>query len=208
MTDHLDGTFNLKHRLVGAIVLIGVAVILLPRVLTGTDPIIDRSATYSSSPSPVTKSSDLIVEELAEYSEIEKSFNGKSIVGDTGTVIKIDPLLERNDPKELPSIKSSDNSPVASSQNTSTKINIPVLEAVVTGWISQVGVFEKIENADKLIVELKNDGISGQSETVSIEGRVVTRVWIGPFSSKDDALREGTKAMLRSNTPPVIKKWP
>ena len=95
-----------------------------------------------------------------------------------------------------------------SSQNTSTTINALVSEAVVTGWISQVGVFEKLENADKLILELKNDGISGQSETISIEGRVVTRVWIGPFSSKEDALREGTKAMLRSNTPPVIKKWP
>ena len=208
MTDHLDGTFNLKHRLVGAIVLIGVAVILLPRVLTGTDPIIDRSATYSSSPSPVTKSSDLIVEELTEYSENEDSFNSKPIVLDTGTVIEIDPLLERNDSKEFPSIKTSENASVDSSQNTSTTINALVSEAVVTGWISQVGVFEKLENADKLILELKNDGISGQSETISIEGRVVTRVWIGPFSSKEDALREGTKAMLRSNTPPVIKKWP
>ena len=41
-----------------------------------------------------------------------------------------------------------------SSQNTSTTINALVSEAVVTGWISQVGVFEKLENADKLILEL------------------------------------------------------
>ena len=37
MADLPDGYFNLKHRLVGATVLILVAVILLPRVLTGTD---------------------------------------------------------------------------------------------------------------------------------------------------------------------------
>ena len=37
MADLPDGYFNLKHRLVGATVLILIAVILLPRVLTGTD---------------------------------------------------------------------------------------------------------------------------------------------------------------------------
>ena len=37
MADPPDDYFNLKHRLVGATVLILVAVILLPRVLTGTD---------------------------------------------------------------------------------------------------------------------------------------------------------------------------
>ena len=37
MADLPDGYFNLKHRLVGATVLILAAVILLPRVLTGTD---------------------------------------------------------------------------------------------------------------------------------------------------------------------------
>ena len=36
MADPSDGSFNLKHRLVGATVLIVIAVILLPRVLTGT----------------------------------------------------------------------------------------------------------------------------------------------------------------------------
>ena len=35
MADLPDGYFNLKHRLVGATVLILAAVILLPRVLTG-----------------------------------------------------------------------------------------------------------------------------------------------------------------------------
>ena len=37
MADPSDGSFNLKHRLVGATVLILGAVILLPRALTGTD---------------------------------------------------------------------------------------------------------------------------------------------------------------------------
>ena len=37
MAELPDGFFNLKHRLVGATVLILVAVVLLPQVLTGTD---------------------------------------------------------------------------------------------------------------------------------------------------------------------------
>ncbi|MBL10689.1 MAG: hypothetical protein CL402_09285 [Acidiferrobacteraceae bacterium] len=208
MTDRLDNTFNLKHRLVGAIVLIGLAVILLPRVLTGTDPIMDRSLRYDSSSSSAIKPSDILAEKLEEYSEGGDSENINSEVVGTNTIIEIEPLLERNDLEDISSSKASRYTSGDLPEYTNPEIKSPVSEAVVTGWISQVGVFENKENATKLILELENDGISGQSETVVINGRTVTRVWVGPFSRKEDALREGTKAMLRSNTPPVIKKWP
>ena len=73
MADPLDRTVNLKHRLVGAIVLVGLAVILLPRVLTGTESRSDRVATFGERTLSTTVSSrsESKAEQEAEIQESE-----------------------------------------------------------------------------------------------------------------------------------------
>ena len=92
--------------------------------------------------------------------------------------------------------------------DTDTPVKPAIRDSVVRGWIAQIGVFKDEANAEKLIEKLASDSISAKRELVVIGGQYVTRVLLGPFGTKEEALREGNKAMMRSDTKPVIKKWP
>ena len=208
MADPLDRTFNLKHRLVGAIVLVGVAVILLPRVLTGTDARSERVTTLgertqsmiepSRSPSPVKQK--LAKQENTEITRIE--------------------LLEEPVATNRPADQTNQISNGSAEKNgTSSKefsnvVNVPIqeltvpAESVVVGWIAQVGVFEDRKNAKRLVEKLAEDSIAAKLEHVLVEGSSVTRVLLGPFGTEAKAVREGNKAMMRANTKPIIKRWP
>ena len=56
--------------------------------------------------------------------------------------------------------------------------------------------------------QLKNDGILAKTELIQIGGVSATRVWLGPFGTRSEALREGNKAMMRTNSKPMIARLP
>ena len=83
-----------------------------------------------------------------------------------------------------------------------------VSKSIVTGFIVQVGIFQRPENVSNLILSLKKDDIDAKLETIEIDGRRVTRIWLGPFSTRTEAIREGNKAMMRTQSKPIVKEWP
>ena len=93
-------------------------------------------------------------------------------------------------------------------------VEIPLLldsaisKSIVTGFIVQVGIFQRQENARKLISDLAKDGIDAKTETIEMDGRQATRIWLGPFSTRSEATREGNKAMMRTHSKPIVKEWP
>lgn len=204
MADPSDGSFNLKHRLVGATVLILVAVILLPRVLTGADGISVRSNVNES---PVAfqiqpqissgiTSSDSGMLEISAETKIE-------ILDQPGVNRTEEPVgnAEVNDVPESNATKDRVGE-ISSSSRLSAS------ESIVTGWIARVGTFQRAENAKKVIAKLQNDGIHAKTETIEIDDQQATRIWLGPFSTRSEAVREGNKAMMRTNSKPIVKEWP
>ena len=204
----MEGTFNLKHRLIGAVVLIGLAIILLPRVLTGTDSESDRASLPAIRILPVLEPIDSAAtrqpndddKDHTETTRIEL-LNESDLAGKPEQ-----PSLssEKMTVSEDDSIGRELKQPVV----TDTPVKPAIRDSVVRGWIAQIGVFKDEENAEKLIEKLASDLISAKRELVVIGDQYVTRVLLGPFGTKEEALREGNKAMMRSNTKPVIKKWP
>ena len=204
----MDGTFNLKHRLVGAVVLIGLAVILLPRVLTGTDSKSDRASSPTIRILPPSEPVDSST--IHQLNNDEKNHTA-------GTRIE---LLTESDLAGKPKQPSLLSGKISTSENNSrggelkqgvdidTSVKSAIKDSVVSGWIAQVGVFKEEVNAKKLIERLASDSISAKRDLVVIGGQSATRVLLGPFGTKSEALREGNKAMMRSDTKPVIKKWP
>jgi TPR repeat protein len=75
-------------------------------------------------------------------------------------------------------------------------------------WIVQVGIFQNSENVTQLIANLRKDGRDAKAETIEMDGRQATRIWLGPFSTRSEATREGNKAMMRTHNKPIVKGWP
>ena len=203
MADLPDGYFNLKHRLVGATVLILVAVILLPRVLTGTDTESVRSSVnvrttpqiqpqvlsvVTPSNSDSTEVSKRTRIEIIEQPAVARTGDGTRIV-ESSDLHSADGIEDRN--AEIPSLSDSS-----------------VSKSIVTGFIVQIGIFQRPENTRNLISDLKKDGIDAKAETIEMDGRQATRIWLGPFSTRSEATREGNKAMMRTHSKPIVKEWP
>ena len=152
MTDPQDGYFNLKHRLVGATALILAAVILLPRVLTGTQL------------EPVRSSVDTrtALQIQPQVSAIVSPADSKSVEVSTRTRIEIiEPSGVAKTDGETGSVESSEahSHEGINTQNTKipSSLGLPVYKSIVTGFIAQVGIFQRPENAINLISDLKMD---------------------------------------------------
>jgi len=203
MADLPDGFFNLKHRLVGATVLILIAVILLPRVLTGTEVVSVRSSVNSRAALQI---------QPQVLSEVGAS-NSNSAEVSIRTRIEIleQPAVDRMDDR-TGSVQSSDFRLAGGTKDRITEIPLSssssIAKSVVTGFIVQVGIFQRPENTRSLISNLKKDGIDAKSETIEMDGRQATRIWLGPFSTRSEATREGNKAMMRTHSKPIVKEWP
>jgi DedD protein len=204
MADLPDDSFNLKHRLVGAMILILAAVVFLPRVLTGTDT------------SPATSNgnnlSGALQVEPQVFSELGLPDSGTTEVSDN---TRIEILSQNPAPNTDVGAGNSQLSGPAESDSGTERIAAislssapPDSESIVTGWIVQVGIFQQPDNAKKLIDDLKADGINAKGELIDMDDRQAARIWLGPFSTRSEAIREGNKAMMRTNSKPIVKEWP
>ena len=199
-----DDSFNLKHRLVGGTVLILTAVILLPRVLTESNrDIAGHSRSVGREVSPQIQSEIATAIQPAVFDLSDTS---------TGTRIEIldevDAITSQSEAS--PSVNEANKEKLTTSSVGSSTLlpSQASFDTVVGGFVAQVGVFKKKQNLDKLLAQLKRDGISVKTELIQVSGVPATRVWLGPFGTRSDALREGNKAMMRTNTKPMIVKWP
>jgi DedD protein len=56
-------------------------------------------------------------------------------------------------------------------------------------WVVQVGSFADSSNAKRIVSELKANGMSAFSETVTSSSSTLFRVRIGPFLEREEAVR-------------------
>ena len=203
MADLPGGFFNLKHRLVGATVLILAAVILLPRVLTGTDVVSGRPSVNARTAPQIQPQ---VLSEITPF-----DFDPAEVSTRTRIEILEQPAVVRTD-NGTGSAQSSDFLSADDIKDQIAEIPLSsgssVSKSIVTGFIVQVGIFQRPENSRNLISNLKKDGIDAKAETIEMDGRQATRIWLGPFRTRSEATREGNKAMMRTQSKPVVKEWP
>ena len=56
-------------------------------------------------------------------------------------------------------------------------------------WVVQVGSFAESSNVERLVGQLREQGMSAYSETVTTSSSSIFRVRIGPFLERDEAAR-------------------
>lgn len=175
---------GLKQRLVGAVVLVGAAVIFLPSVLDGPDiPTTTVDVEVPERPkfeviAPIVKDTEKqeqamrerLAQERAEYSaEVESAEKEK----DAPASAPVQP-----EPK-VAAVQESKPKPA----ETKPRQGTPLAKA----WTIQLASFTKKTNADELERKLVADKYRAYSEPVKTDKGTVYRVFVGPDLKKDRA---------------------
>ncbi|MFT6031047.1 MAG: DedD protein [Oleiphilaceae bacterium] len=193
MTDTVD---TLKQRVVGAFVIISLAVIFLPMIFDEPHQQ-ESNIIVPVPPRPSFQIKEIDKPARPEFQRLEFNLEAQKVVeeinvsasnqqnfkADVKTTDKINAKeLEatKNSVKEE-KLKSSRQSRV----NTSPKVShLPVFKNV---WMVQLGTFSQTDNAYQLRDQLRKDGFDGHTKKVDLNGRNAIRVFTGPFVDKTEA---------------------
>ena len=223
--------FNIRHRLVGAFVLLASGIIFIPMILQGHGPGVGKS--------------DNLTEEVQEWivgtEEAETYISRVVPVGEGAGQEQIQPVvIDENATPELQVIEETV-SAIEQSVEAQTQDQIktikevaaiesmpePVQEAVEQpkvvetkqvagikaenvsrGWVVQVGTFSKPENAQNLITKLNQNGFDSRYEVIDTDAGQATRVWVGPYEKRVTAARALELVKENTGVKGFLKSYP
>jgi len=188
-----DYSFDLKHRLVGAAVLIVAAVIVLPFILPGQKQD-HRHALIGNGGASVPIQQTFISRIEVDNSDVFAQQNSAESVSDESQPGKESDTLESA--KDVKDQGVDDNRPVTDS------IGLP------SGWVVRVGVFQIAENAKKRQSLLDENGFNVNLEETKLDGKTAIRVFLGPFSTEDEAERMKAQAVMVTNDKAFVARYP
>lgn len=155
--------YQLKHRLVGSIIVVSIAVFGIPVLL---------SKPYNS-PRP-TAASDTTAPPVGSLKKIFRA------------VLKTPEPL-RNSLPEIPTIKKK-----STPSKTVSAVDIATVAATATtsssGWAVRVGTFSQIANINSVVKQLESHGFTAQKTRVTTaQGKQAIRIWLGPYTQRETA---------------------
>ncbi len=184
MTDNtIDG---LKQRLVGAFVILSLAVIFVPMIFD--QPHTAGKATIV----PVPPKPEL--EPVAVQKPEKPNFERIDIDAKDAKIKVVSKIAAANaEPKastasmpEPAVTKDTAKQSASEKQDRPEVSNLPIFKNV---WMVQLGTFSKRDNAYGLRDQLRKDGFDGHAKDVEIDGKKAVRVFTGPFVNKREAAR-------------------
>lgn len=216
---------SLKQRIIGAVVLIALAIIFLPSILK--DKVVKGNFESKIPAKPeelqtykidTRKIDDLIADNKKNQSIEEDNRSSR-------TMVKANQTSSLNEQKEI-----SPNSSAAESTEQTTPKAISNTEKVAqssTGdkkdtkkaknkisehykdaaWIIQVASFSKQTNAANLVKKLQDKKYKSYRRKVTAEGKTVYRVFVGPYIHKKDASKVIKKISQLSESSALIKPF-
>lgn len=196
--------YDPRHRLTGAIVLILIAIILLPMLLSKKSEMEVSAPAEKPIVMEVTKEGNKVfVSRISaadkepsaskapqKTSELATSEDKSATEKPTSALFK--PMSTKQKPGTEP-VKTDKSAKSQSSTSRTAQSAKPISKkssaATIpdSGWMLQVGVFSQSANADKKVAELKKKGFEAKAARVKGSKGVVTKVWIGPFSDRKSA---------------------
>ena len=178
-----DGDFNPKHRIVGAVIVVSLAVIVLPMILSDEpgQPAASRVSGINEIPSPETKVLRLPTTSLAEQAVTDRQVTTTATTVETGSTKKPEKATPTTITKAT---QTKQTEPQSSASETSTASR---------GWVVQVGTFSNDDNARRLRDKLKKHGFLVKLVNVKLKGEKAVRVRVGPYRQKRVAEKAQTQ---------------
>jgi DedD protein len=212
----------LKARLIGAAVLVALAVLLIPELLSGrkTDTAGSDAAAVSpgtrtftielagstpdqgpaARPEPTSKPGTVPAQETPQASGSSSATpDAMPASGADGTTADRPAAKEAvaaAPPPQRPAPEAKANTPAPAAARSDAAAS-----TVQGGWVVQVGAFSTAEKANKLAAELKSAGFRAYVSPVSKSGKTLQRVRVGPEADRSGA--EGIAAKLKTRGLPA-----
>ena len=196
---------KLKQRLVGAIVLVSLAVIFVPIILEGPDD--EWSPRSNGMPVPPRMDYGVDMElalppvETPETGEVEPMESGEPEEPVTVPVV-VPPVAQPTEPvKPAPPPAQPSPPPAPPEKNES-------LPAPPPGWYIQVGSFSQRMNAEGLRDRLQAAGHTTQLQTINIGKAQVYRVLVGPAASRASAEQQNSRLATQQKIKGIVIEYP
>ena len=181
-------SFDPKHRIVGAVILVALAVIFLPMILNKT-PEPPAVETIGEIPSPDNKVVVAPVPPLAAT-----------------------PIAPAQEPVSSAVTESAP--PTPPTQDTpAKKIDKPAVKDKPTakiekGWVVQAGAFSSNENATQLRDKLRKKGFSAEIDKLTVDAKPMLRVRVGPYRDHAAAKVALTRMQNETGVQGVVLTYP
>ena len=214
---------QLKARLIGAVILVALAVLLIPELLSGRKAETPEVVAPGAGRGTRTYTIDLTESQAAQTAAPEPKLQNLPTQAPTPEP-KV-PVAKAEDapasdpgPAPAPTVATGPAKqavPVAPTPATMTERAAPpppppaaaaikpAATAVKGGWSVQVGAFGTAGAATKLVAELKSAGFSAYISPISRGGKTLHRVRVGPESARPDADKLATRLKGR-NLPATV----
>lgn len=178
---------NLKHRLTGAAALVLIAVVVIPWFLGGSNSP-PRSGTVAP---PVVQPDSEFVATL-----------GQSNTTSEESASSIEPTAaqgERSSQGATQAMTPQEASPEPKGADSATPDRV-----VSPGWGVRLGPYQSPDDAEKLELQLRENGVFAKRELFSRNGVSAWRIVLGPFQSEEQAEGERVKAVLSTGAPAEV----
>ncbi len=204
-----EDDFNPRHRIVGAVVLVALAVIFLPMLLTdrpsetgvssvvpgGSSP--ETRIVVTPVPPPGDKTTSIPKQSVSEKPPEKTSTTAKTVVIPVEPTTEIPvtaktPVIQQPRQPETKSVPESKS--VVESKKTTAAVKPAV--SIEKGWLVQVGAFAQLDNATRLHEKLSQKGYSAILDPPNPEKGKTVRVEVGPY--KDAAAARVVQARILS----------
>lgn len=222
--DDANAEFDPKHRIVGAIILVSLAVIFVPMILDEREPpseIKDISEIPERSEPSEASDTKVMVSPVADMKQAKRGEQAKEKEKTDAVVRRAVPGTPPSGALRAPnpapggivgtasgevSTKSGDtksrsakeSAPKNSAQDNKKNVKVSTgAKTVKEGWVVQVGTFSNSENAKRLRDKLKKYGHLTSMERITLNGGEALRLRVGPF--RDKSLASKTQAQIRKD---------
>jgi len=188
MSDTVD---TLKQRVVGAFVIISLAVIFLPMIFD--EPRVTQSnVIVPVPPRPAYKVIEIEKPLEPKFQELVVDPESNKVVTKLDEVTAAPANVKQVPGEQTAQVNTEPSKPVpvevkassSSVKNTPSVSHLPVFKNV---WMIQLGVFSDTQNAYNLRDSLRKDGFDGHTKQIELDGKPAIRVFTGPFVDKREA---------------------
>lgn len=186
---------GLKQRIIGAIVLVIAAVVFLPMLLSGQDETVrvevEAPEPPEMDPTPIARAAPVELAEPEQLPDIPPS------VPDP-----VDP--PRPSEPDMPPEPTVAAPPAAPAVSQPPEPAIPEPADVEGDWVVQLGSFSSAENASALSEKLRTQGYNAYTVPSQVNGKSITRVFVGPVVDRDGANRLRDELARRSGSKGMV----
>lgn len=184
--------FDPKHRIIGAIVVVALAVIFIPMVLG--ERAVEPPATTAEPPAADTAST---------------AGNKLAItrVGSPERRAAASPAVSAAPPAAAPAREPAPAPPPKTGADMPNKATAAV-KPPASGWVVQVGTFSNAANADRLGRKLRAGGQAVLAERVDLQSGRAVRLRVGPFPDRAAALKARERIRKDVGVQGVVLAYP